>query len=70
MYKKILVAYDGTKPGNAALHQGAELARLCKAELHVLAIVVTAGGLLLDPAVVSNELLETCLLYTSPSPRD
>ena len=63
MYKKILVAYDGTKPGNAALHQGAELARLCKAELHVLAIVVTAGGLVLDPAVVSNELLETERTY-------
>lgn len=59
MFQKILVAFDGTNPGNAALHQGAELARLCKAELHVLAIVVTAGGLLLDPAVVSNELLGT-----------
>ncbi len=63
MYKKILVAFDGTKPGNAALDQGADLARLCKGELHVLAIVVTAGGLLLDPAVVSNDLLETERAY-------
>jgi nucleotide-binding universal stress UspA family protein len=59
MYHKILVAYDGTGPSDAALRQGAELARLCKAELHVLAIVVSAGGMLLDPAVVSIELLET-----------
>lgn len=57
MYRTILVAYDGTGPGNAALRQGVELARLCKAELHLLGIVVTAGGLLLDPAVVSNDLL-------------
>ena len=58
MYQKILVAFDGTVPGKAALHQGAELARVCNAELYVLAIVVTAGGLLLDPAVVSVDLLE------------
>lgn len=59
MYHTILVAFDGTKAGDTALRQAADLAQLCKAELHVLGIVVTAGGLLLDPAVVSNNLLET-----------
>jgi len=58
MYHKILVAYDGTHPGDAALDQGADLARICTAELHVLAIVVTAGGMVLDPAIQSGELLE------------
>lgn len=59
MYKKIVVAYDGSDAGEAALRQGAELARLCKAELHLLGVVVSSGGLLLDPATVPLELLET-----------
>jgi nucleotide-binding universal stress UspA family protein len=59
MFKKIVVAYDGTGPNNAAVHRGGELARLCKADLHLLGIVVTAGGMLLDPAIVSVDLLET-----------
>jgi len=58
MYHKILVAYDGTHPGDTALDQGADLARVCTAELHVLAIVVTAGGMVLDPAILSGELLD------------
>lgn len=41
MYKKILVAYDGSSFSNTALHHAHDLARLCGAELHVLGIVVT-----------------------------
>lgn len=58
MYQKIVVAYDGTGAGEAALHQGADLARLCKAELHLLGVVVSSGGLMLDPAIVPIDLLE------------
>jgi nucleotide-binding universal stress UspA family protein len=43
MYQKILVAYDGSGFSEVALHQAAELARPCKAELHLLGIVVTTG---------------------------
>jgi nucleotide-binding universal stress UspA family protein len=43
MYQKILVAYDGSSFSDVALRQAAELARLCKAELHMLGIVVTTG---------------------------
>ena len=43
MYKKILVAYDGSGFSEVALHQAADLARLCKAELHLLGIVLTTG---------------------------
>ena len=43
MYKNILVAYDGSSFSNVALHQAADLARLCKAELHLLSIVLTTG---------------------------
>jgi nucleotide-binding universal stress UspA family protein len=59
MYHKILVAYDGTDSGDAALRLGVELARMAKAELHVLGVVVSSGGLLLNPVAVAAELLET-----------
>jgi nucleotide-binding universal stress UspA family protein len=41
MYKKILVAYDGSSFSDAALHHGRDLARLCGAELHLVGIVAT-----------------------------
>lgn len=59
MYQKIVVAYEGTEASDAALRQGGELARLCGAELHLLGIIVTSGGPLLDPAFLPDELLET-----------
>jgi nucleotide-binding universal stress UspA family protein len=39
MYKKILLAYDGTREGRAALREGAMLARTFGAEIVLLAIV-------------------------------
>jgi nucleotide-binding universal stress UspA family protein len=44
MYENILVAYDGLKFSQAALNQGAGLARLCKSKLHLLGIVATTGS--------------------------
>ncbi len=44
MYKKILLAYDGSDQTQTALRQSVELAGLCDAELHVLGIVETTGG--------------------------
>lgn len=44
MYRKILLAYDGSTYAAAALRQGAELAGLCGGELHLLGIVSTTGG--------------------------
>jgi nucleotide-binding universal stress UspA family protein len=43
VYNKILVAYDGTNHGKAALDQAKGLAQLCGAELHLLGIVQTTG---------------------------
>jgi nucleotide-binding universal stress UspA family protein len=43
MYQKILVAYDGSSFSGVALRQAASLAQLCKAELHLVGIVATAG---------------------------
>ncbi len=58
MFQKIVVAYEGSGASEVALRRGAELARACHAELHLLGIVVTSGGLLLDPAYVPVELVE------------
>jgi nucleotide-binding universal stress UspA family protein len=50
MYKKILLAYDGSRDGRMALVEGAELAQRCQAEVVLLAVidvgptVAVAGG--------------------------
>ncbi|MDE2302149.1 MAG: universal stress protein [Sphingomonadales bacterium] len=43
MYRKILLAFDGTPSGQAALNASAELARLCGARLCLLGIIATSG---------------------------
>lgn len=42
MYKKILLAYDGSRDGQGALKEGAELAKVCGAEVVLLAVVDTS----------------------------
>jgi nucleotide-binding universal stress UspA family protein len=39
MYKTILMAFDGSDEGRHALSEGAEIARLCEAEVHLLAVM-------------------------------
>ena len=39
MYKKVLLAYDGSIEGRRALREGAKLAQLCEAEVFLLAVV-------------------------------
>ena len=53
MYKKILVAYDGSSFSDAALHHGRDLARLCGAELHLVGIVGTKAYVV-SPEVFSD----------------
>lgn len=43
MYRKVLLAYNGTTYAANALRDGAEIARMCGAELHLLGIVPTTG---------------------------
>jgi len=56
MYRKILLAYDGSTFSAAVLRQGAELANLCKAELHLLSIVVTTGAMGMAESVGSSDV--------------
>lgn len=63
VYKKVLLAYDGTREGRAALREGAVLARTFGAEVFLLAIVpaivhTDAAGLSTAPPDTSNELFE------------
>ena len=44
MYSKILLAYDGSVEGRLALREGAKLARLCNADVFLLAVVNLSTG--------------------------
>jgi nucleotide-binding universal stress UspA family protein len=44
MYRRIVLAYDGTREGRAALREGALLARRCGAEVHLLSVVPNDQG--------------------------
>jgi len=56
MYKKILVAYDGSSYSDVALRQGAELARLCDSELHLVGIVSTTAYMALAEGAGSIDI--------------
>ncbi|MBN2678607.1 universal stress protein [Acidithiobacillus montserratensis] len=45
MYRKIMVAYDGSASSELALQQGADLAALMQAELHLFGAIVSTGGM-------------------------
>ena len=51
MFKHVLLCYDGSKAGRAALKQGAELAILVGAEVHVLSIISSEVP---DPVVLAG----------------
>ncbi|MGB8365855.1 MAG: universal stress protein [Rhizomicrobium sp.] len=51
MYKRIVLAYDGSVEGRAALREGALLAQRCGAQVFLLSVVPDTGGLLLAEGV-------------------
>jgi hypothetical protein len=56
MFGKILLAYGGSTFDAVALRQSADLARLCKAELHLLGIVLTTGSMALAEGIGSTNV--------------
>jgi nucleotide-binding universal stress UspA family protein len=54
MYKRILLAYDGSVEGRTALREGALLARQCGAAVFLLAVLVDPGALLLPEAALAG----------------
>jgi nucleotide-binding universal stress UspA family protein len=56
MYKKILLAYDGSEEGRKALVECADLAQLLKAEVHLLAVIpFYAGMMVVEGMVMEND---------------
>ena len=56
MYKRILLAYDGSLEGRTALREGALLARQCGAEVFLLSVLVDSGTLLLPGVALAGAL--------------
>jgi len=45
MYSRIVLAFDGTREGRAALREGALLARRCGSEVYLLSVVPNDSGI-------------------------
>lgn len=58
MYQRMVLAYDGSRDGRAALQQGADLASRCQARVYLVAVIANAADLLLAESVYpSGELI-------------
>ena len=57
-YRKILLAYNGSKEGKRALLECADLASFLQAETHLLAVASMPPSLFLTEGFVPEELLE------------
>ena len=54
MYRRILLAYDGSAEGRTALREGALLARQCGADVFLLSVLADAGTLLFAEATLAG----------------
>jgi nucleotide-binding universal stress UspA family protein len=59
MYKKILMAFDGTAEGRSALVECADIASFAHAETHLLAVASMPSTMFLTEGFVPEELIET-----------
>ena len=53
MYKKVLLAYDGSIEGRRALREGARIAQLCEAEVFLLAVAEVSATVGLEGGFVT-----------------
>ncbi len=47
MYRRILLAYDGSQEGGRALREGALIAKACRAQVFLLSVVPETGSVLM-----------------------
>jgi nucleotide-binding universal stress UspA family protein len=59
MFKHVLLCYDGSRAGRAALKQGADLAILVGAQVHVLSIISSDVP---DPVVMAGAAGHACVI--------
>jgi nucleotide-binding universal stress UspA family protein len=57
MFKRILLAYDGSPEYRAALRQGAELAQFCGADVHLLAVITSSSAMPIAGGVNPTDLV-------------
>lgn len=58
LYRKIVLAYDGSRNGREALRQGADLARLCRAEVILLAVISPGLGVAMAESVSPSDVVD------------
>src|SRR3977135_1443873 len=58
MFKKILLAYNGSREGKSALLACAEIAKFAKSETHLLAVAGMPSSMFLTEGFLPEELLE------------
>ena len=58
LFKKILMAYDGSQDGKLALLQCSQIATFTKAETHLLAVAGMPSSMFLTEGFLPEELLE------------
>ncbi len=67
MFKQVLLCYDGSMVGRGALKQGAELAILVGAQVHVLSCISSDAP---DPVVLAGAAGQPCLVDIDAEYRD
>jgi nucleotide-binding universal stress UspA family protein len=63
MYRRILLAYDGSREGRAALREGALVARRFDARLFLLCVIAESAGMLIGEAAYAGALAQSALAY-------
>jgi nucleotide-binding universal stress UspA family protein len=58
MYRKILMAYNGTREGKSALVECADIAELARGEMHLLAVATMPSSMFLTEGFLPEELIE------------
>jgi nucleotide-binding universal stress UspA family protein len=56
MYKRVVLAYDGSLEGAIALREGALLARRCAAQVFILSVVPGVGGVQVAEGIYSGPI--------------
>lgn len=58
MYRKVLLAYDGSVEGRTALREGARLAQICGAEVHLLAVAAVSASMMIVAGLYAGAVLD------------
>lgn len=59
MYKRILLAYDGSIEGRRALLECAELAQTLQSEVHLLAVIPSYAGIMVAEGMIIEDNFDT-----------